>query len=163
MSETPWRPTKEYFERNDRAKILRNLCWRAVNVAENGVDNNPDAQLAEILDIDAQLQDLGIEPDMHSIIRSDPDAEERRREMKTDPVLTSEWIAGQARMAIERQAEHGDIEQADVAEHDLLQGESPHPLIELRTISPRLRKAAITMNTFSAVGRFIDYLAGPSE
>jgi hypothetical protein len=164
MSERQWRPTKEYFEQDERAKQLRNLCISAIEASEAGISGEKDDEiLGSTLDINAQLQALGIERGMHTIDRSDAQAEEKRDALMSDAVRTAEWVAGQVLSALESGAVSKGISPEDFEEHDEFQGQGAFPFVDTRAMSPRMREFVVDYTLIGTLQGFVDYEAGPSE
>jgi hypothetical protein len=164
MTRKQWRPTREYFEQAERSTLLRNICLGAISAAQAKIlDDTNEATTGLILDSNASLKAHGIVNGMHTIDPSDPDAEEKRRALQSDPIKAAEWVAGQVCKALEGSALSQGLSAADVMEHDELQGEGTYPVLRSETMSPRTQQFAVNLMGIVALANFIDHAAGPTE
>lgn len=161
------KPTREFYEQDQRATLLRNICLRALDACGDMLateDENPDA-LAVLLDTNSQLVDMGIVPNMHVIPPDEPDRDAYRHRMANDPVVASEWIAGQVRESLigtNGLTDSGSLK--TLTEHDELLGEGESvSLVESRNMSPKAQRFVVDLGLTGVLQGFLDYEAGPSE
>lgn len=160
------RPTRDFFEQNPRSILLRNICIGALDASEVALASEGQDQdaLAELLDANRQLHDLGIDPNIHRIDRDDPEKAAKQQQMANDPVLAMEWIAGQVRNAL---VETGGFSYSGspeaVVEHDELDGAGGNAcLVDLQVVGPKTRQFMSDLALIGIVRDLIDYHAGPS-
>jgi len=163
---SPYRPTREFFERDPRSAQLRNICLVALD-ASDMILQDPDQRdvaFGALLDANRDLQDLGIAPNMHTIESGDPGGDVKRERMANDPVMAAEWLAGQVRDALERSSGFTDGNGAAFAEHDQLEGAGGNMgLVKLDEVGPKSRAFMANIAFVGAVRGFLDYEAGPSD
>lgn len=157
-------PNKEFFESTPRSALIRNLCIEAIRAARGLIDTDgEDVDAAdELIEANRQLAEIGITPNMHTITDSDPEKAERKRtQLKTDPIIASEWLAGQMRnLIIETNAfSNATGLSAKISEHDELVGEIPGVALLKEGQASILRDIGMV----GMLSSMIDFDAGPSE
>lgn len=123
-------PDKEFFESMPRSTLIRNLCIEALSAAQSMISSDgQDKQAeAELVEANRHLAELGVVPNMHTITATDPEIVTREQaKLKADPILASEWVAGQVReLVIESRAmKSTNVLSVQLSEHDELVGEVP--------------------------------------
>lgn len=161
-----WRPTKESFEADPRSIALRNICLQSINAAEAAViRQGDDAEvIKQIMDLNRELYQMGIRPEMHVIGREDPDADEKRQRLKEDPVMLSEWVAGQVMTSLEVSATATPVDPANFSEHDMLDGGGgSKTLVEVDRLPANVQEFMVNYALIGSLKGFLDYAAGPTE
>lgn len=162
MPENKKQPDKAFFETNDRAYRLRNLCIEAIDASRAIINGDEDgAALQRLLDTNAQLTGLGITPGMHTIAESDQESEDKQIALVTDPLIAAEWLSGQIRNLIISST--GLTETAvgllgQLQEHDELLGEGSGVYV----VGPAVADKARDIGMIGMLSSMIDYDAGPS-
>ena len=156
-------PDKEYFEQDGRSAELRDIVIGItddLSAISRSEGRDADA-LGSLMDRNARLAEMGIEPEMHKVSRDDPDAQNKKDRLMSDPVTTAEWIAGQARAVIEFAGldQEGTADLA--AEHDISEGNvQVARLIDAKAMPKGLRHSYIDQQAITILRSFIDYDAG---
>ena len=167
MNEEQWRPTKEFFERDIRATKIRNLCLMAIDASQaaiSGLDEDYSI-IGRLLDVNAELHIEGVEPGMHTIERSDPNEDEKRALLQSDPVTLAEWIAGQVCEALIEAGVVVPLSAGELEEHtESLEGSNGG----VRTFTPlsissNTRRFMNGITMLGALKSFTDYASGPSD
>ena len=158
------RPTREFYECDARAVLVRNTALKAAEALGGLMSVGREEWLSRLLDANSELRKLGIEPGMHSFEDDDPKADEKVHALQTNPVLTAEYAAGFTSEAIEYFGlTDGDVCRV-VEEHDVLQGEVEGVTVLIpKAMSHKSRLLTYGILVLQRIENLLDAPAGPSE
>jgi hypothetical protein len=162
--ESPLWPTREFYETDPRAAILRNATLEAATALGGVLSVGRDEYVGPLLDENSRLVSLGVEPGMHSFEPEDPDADIKAHKLKTDPVTAAEYAAGFTREAIEYLGlGDGGVDRV-FEEHDELQDpQGGLRAFNMNAMGPNSRQLIIGTLILQRIENLLSSAEGPSE
>lgn len=158
--------SREFYEQTYRSAVLRNLSIEALQASRGlAAGQQPsDEAIGVLMNIDASLTTLGITPGMHAIPKDAPDRQRRKAEMAADPVIASEWIAGQLRDKLIGSLSFSDGGATALAEHDMLDNPANTlHFVEINRLGPKQQAFLRNWELLGALSGLLDEQAGVSQ